>query len=86
MSEIVLSFGNKTEQIPVMPTNAEVSFREKLCSVFGISASTEITGIKNTRTGRIYSVEEIAHSPQLLADASGMIIVGCTRFFCCIYF
>lgn len=81
MSEIVLSCGSKTEQIPVMPTDSEVSFREKLCNAFGISANTEITGIKNTRTGRIYSVEEIAHNPRLLADASGTVIIGCTGLF-----
>ena len=76
MSEVALSLGNKVERILIQPTDSESCFHEKLCKSFGFSMETDITGIKNQNTGRIYSTAEIVKNPLILSDSVGNIIIG----------
>ena len=46
---------------------------------------TDITGIKNQTTGRIYSTAEIVKNPLVLSDSVGTIIIGGNRVFDAIY-
>ena len=85
MSEVALSLGNKVERILIQPTDSESCFHEKLCKTFGFSMETDITGIKNQTTGRIYSTAEIVKNPLVLSDSVGTIIIGGNRVFDAIY-
>ena len=78
MSEVSFSLGNRIERISITKEDTDTLVEQKLIEIFGINSSAGIYGIRNSETGRIYSLLEILSNPLLLNGLPGSIIVGGT--------
>ena len=73
---MTFSFGQQTKRMTLSGTESEVAVQQELCSAFGFPPNTEITGIKNGNTGRVYSFTEVITRPGVVADSEALILVG----------
>ena len=69
-----LSLGGKVKSVLVCASESVVSFECKMKQLFGIDSNSDIYGIRDEATGKIYSVEEIFSNPSLFSETTGSII------------
>lgn len=81
MAEVTFSFGQQTKRMTLSGTESEVAVQQELCSAFGFPPNTEITGIKNGNTGRVYSFTEVITRPGVIADSEALVLVGRRHYF-----
>ena len=74
MSEVSLSLGGKVKSILVSTSESVVSFECKIKQLFGIDSNTDIYGIRDEATAKIYSVEEVFSNPSIFSKSTGSII------------
>ena len=77
MSEVLLSYGNRVERIPVSDGETEATLEKKLAETFQIPNISELFGIQDPQTRRVFSLQEIVAAPFLFRSQVGTIIVGC---------
>ena len=78
MTEVLFSLGSKMERILITNQDTEAIIGEKLAQVFGISYPSDIIGVRNIETGRIYSLQEIISDPSVFDGNTGSIVIGRT--------
>lgn len=79
MSEVLLSYGNRVERIPLSDGETEATLEKKLAETFQIANISEFFGIQDPQTRRVYSLQEILAAPFLFRNQAGTVIIGCLR-------
>ena len=86
MSEVLLSYGNRVERIPVSDGETEATLEKKLAETFQIPNISEFFGIQDPQTRRVFSLQEILAAPFLFRSQVGTVIIGCSSCVECVTF
>lgn len=84
MSEVLLCYGNRAERIPLSDGETEATLEKKLAETFQIPNISELFGIQDPQTHRVYSLQEILAAPFLFRSQVGTVIIGCSCCACCL--
>ena len=74
MSEVSLSLGDKVKPVLVCASESVVLFESKIKKLFGINSNTDIYGIRDDVSGKVFSVEEVFSNPSIFSETTGSII------------
>ena len=73
MSEVLLCYGNRAERIPLSDGETEATLEKKLAETFQIPNISELFGIQDPQTRRVYSLQEILAAPFLFRSQVGTV-------------
>ena len=75
MSEVTFSYGQKKKRIVLSGTESESALRQELNVAFSLPPNTEIAGLKNLDSGRVYPLAEVLFRPQTFSNSEALIVV-----------
>ena len=75
MTEVTFSYGEKKKRIVLSGTESESAVLQELSIAFMLPPNTDIVGLKNLDTGRIYSLSEVISRPETFGKSDALLVI-----------